>query len=169
ERLIQEEMKKGPTNPISTGPAPSSASNDQVQAPQQQLAAPGVGVATPKSVEARLNMGLVALPSIVQVGQTVTVTLTVESRNLLNGAQAVLNFDGTKLQFKGAKDGGLFGEGSQVSASVNGNSVTVNVKPGKPVPARANGSLVVLEFVTLAPGSAKIDFDANGSRMTVSS
>jgi general secretion pathway protein D len=170
ERLIQEEMKKAAANPASTAPAAAlPPTNDLVQSPAQQSSAVGVQMAAPKSVEARVNMGLVALPSVVQVGQTVTVTVSVESRNLLNGAQLVLNFDPTKLQFKSAKDGGLFGEGSQMNASVTGGSLTANIKPGKPVAARASGSILVLEFVSLAAGAAQIEFDPNASRMAVAS
>ncbi len=145
ERMMQEEMKKAAANPTSTTPtaaAPSPA-NDLVQSPAQQSSAAGVPLAAPRSTEARVNMGLVALPSVVQVGQTVTITVSVESRHLLNGAQLVLNFDPTKLKFKSAKDGGLFGEGSQINASVTGGSLTANIKPGRPVAARASGSILV--------------------------
>jgi len=169
--MMQEEMKKAGANPTSTTPtaaAPTPA-NDLVQSPAQQSSAAGVPLAAPRSTEARVNMGLVALPSVVQVGQTVTITVSVESRHLLNGAQLVLNFDPTKLQFKSAKDGGLFGEGSQINASVTGGSLTANIKPGKPVAARASGSILVLEFVSLAAGAAKIEFDPNASRMPVAS
>jgi general secretion pathway protein D len=95
-------------------------------------------------------------PQQAKVGDTVTVTLTMQSDQPVTAVPATVTFDNTKLQFTGVTEGDFMKQGgaqTSFSSRVNNGQLTMADSVSGGTGAATQGTFAVLSFRTLAPVS----------------
>jgi general secretion pathway protein D len=114
---------------------------------------PVVGGAGPVAGTAQMSL---QGPQQAKVGDTVTVTLTMQSDQPVTAVPATVTFDNTKLQFTGVTEGDFMKQGgaaTSFSSRVNNGQLTMADSVSGGTGAATQGTYAVLSFRALAPVS----------------
>ncbi len=152
-----------------TVPATQAAKSETSEATPEPEA-----IAAPSDESSKVNkvsLKVVPIPTRPRVGETFAVAVAVNGAASMTGATVALNFDPARVQFKAVRDGGLLGNRALLRQQVNEGRLHLTLQPSaeNAAPAFAQGQLFLLEFVALAEGEARLEFDLSETSLQLTS
>jgi general secretion pathway protein D len=159
------EMKAPITAPAMLPPTAQTVSATQEIKAEAIEASPAAEATTAPENDAgqvnKVSLKAVPITTRPRIGETFAVAIAVNGAASMTGATVALNFDPARVQFKAVRDGGLLGNRALLRQQVSEGRLHLTLQPPAEhaAPAFAQGQLFLVEFVALADGEARIEFD----------